>query len=132
MTLQDKALFKSVFICVGVVPLILLGVIMAACEAYHAVYLSGPIQPATSEQTPWHYSDPEPAPVQQTRAVPVRELVEHFNACVQNYTRTAHPIALELAETRCNCAGEYLAANGYGDASFKEAQKACGAQLVSR
>lgn len=56
----------------------------------------------------------------------IRELAEHFNACVQAYTRTARPIPLELAEQRCSCAGEYLSTHGYGEASARDAQKICG------
>ena len=57
--------------------------------------------------------------------VSVKELAEHFNTCVQAYTRTARPIARGMAEARCNCAGEYLSLYGYGESSFRAAQKAC-------
>lgn len=67
-----------------------------------------------------------PMAVQQTKSISTRELAEHFNACVQAYTRTAHPIPMEVAEQRCNCAGDYLSVHGYGDISFRDAQKVCG------
>lgn len=79
----------------------------------------------------YHYTPLTVERVEQ-HPISVRELAEHFNACVQSYTRTAHPISMEKAEQRCSCAGDYLVIHGYGDTSFKNAQKACGMEMVSK